>query len=119
MALGLRDFTWVTDPWLARIAVIIGDTWQWTPFVFIVLLAALESLDQEVREAALVDGASRWQSFRHITLPAHPAGEHDDRPHPADRGLQDHRHAEHPARRRAGHGDPVDDPRRRTSTGTR
>jgi len=50
--------------------VIIGDTWQWTPFVFIVLLAALESLDQEVREAALVDGASRWQSFRNITMPA-------------------------------------------------
>jgi multiple sugar transport system permease protein len=70
VALGLRNFTWVTDPWLARLAVIIGDTWQWTPFVFIVLLAALESLDQEVREAALVDGASRWQSFRHITLPA-------------------------------------------------
>jgi multiple sugar transport system permease protein len=70
VALGLRDFTWVTDPWLARAAVIIGDTWQWTPFVFIVLLAALEGLDQEVREAALVDGASRWQSFRHITVPA-------------------------------------------------
>jgi multiple sugar transport system permease protein len=70
VALGLRDFTWVTDPWLARLAVIIGDTWQWTPFVFVVLLAALESLDQEVREAALVDGASRWQSFRHITMPA-------------------------------------------------
>jgi len=70
VALGLRNFTWVTDPWLARLAVIIGDTWQWTPFVFIVLLAALESLDQEVREAALVDGASRWQSFRNITMPA-------------------------------------------------
>ncbi|MFL5675400.1 MAG: carbohydrate ABC transporter permease, partial [Chloroflexota bacterium] len=70
VALGLRNFTWVTDPWRARAAVIIGDTWQWTPFVFIVLLAALESLDQEVREAALTDGASRWQSFRHITMPA-------------------------------------------------
>ncbi len=70
VALGLRDFTWVTDPWLARAAVIIGDTWQWTPFVFIVLLAAIESLDQEVREAALADGASRWQAFRHITFPA-------------------------------------------------
>ncbi len=70
VALGLRDFTWVTDPWLARVAVIVGDTWQWTPFVFIVLLAALEGLDQEVREASLTDGASRWQSFRHITFPA-------------------------------------------------
>ena len=70
VAFGLRDFTWVTDPWLARVAVIIGDTWQWTPFVFIVLLAAIESLDQEVHEAALVDGASRRQSFLHITMPA-------------------------------------------------
>jgi multiple sugar transport system permease protein len=70
VALGLRNFTWVTDPWLARAAVIIGDTWQWTPFMFIVLLAALESLDQEVAEAATVDGASRWQSFLHITMPA-------------------------------------------------
>jgi multiple sugar transport system permease protein len=70
VALGVGDFTWVTDPWLGRIAVVIGDTWQWTPFVFIVLLAALESLDQEVREAALVDGASRSQSFLHITVPA-------------------------------------------------
>jgi multiple sugar transport system permease protein len=70
VGLGLRNFSWVTDPWAARVAVIIGDTWQWTPFVFIVLLAALESLDQEVREAAVVDGASRWQSFRSITTPA-------------------------------------------------
>lgn len=69
-ALGMKGATWVTDPWLSRIAVLIGDAWQWTPFVFIVLLAAIESLDHEVREAALVDGASRWDSFRHIVMPA-------------------------------------------------
>lgn len=69
-ALGLSHYTWVTDPWAARIAVVIGDAWQWTPFVFIVLLAALEGLDQEVREAAVVDGASRWRAFRHLTWPA-------------------------------------------------
>ena len=68
--LGMGQYTWVTDPWAARIAVIIGDTWQWTPFVFIVLLAALEGLDQEIREAAFVDGASHWQIFRNITWPA-------------------------------------------------
>jgi multiple sugar transport system permease protein len=48
----------------------IGDVWQWTPFMFIVLLAALEAQDREVVEAAHVDGASRWQAFRYITLPA-------------------------------------------------
>jgi multiple sugar transport system permease protein len=69
-ALGLAGTSWVNDPWLARVAVIIGDAWQWTPFVFIVLLAALEAQDQEVVEAAFVDGASRWQTFLHITLPA-------------------------------------------------
>jgi len=70
VAFGLRNWTWVNDPWSARLAVIIGSTWQWTPFVFIVLLAALEGLDHETREAALVDGANRWQVFRHISFPA-------------------------------------------------
>jgi multiple sugar transport system permease protein len=69
-ALGLGDFTWVNDPWGARIAVLIGDIWQWTPFMFIVLLAALEGQDVETTESALVDGANRWQVFLHITLPA-------------------------------------------------
>jgi multiple sugar transport system permease protein len=69
-ALGLTQFTWVTDPWAARVAVMIGDAWQWIPFMFIVLLAALEGQDQEVQEASLVDGASRWQTFRHISIPA-------------------------------------------------
>jgi multiple sugar transport system permease protein len=69
-ALGLQNFTWVADPWGARIAVMIGDIWQWTPFMFIVLLAALESQDVETTEAALVDGASLRQVFAHITFPA-------------------------------------------------
>jgi multiple sugar transport system permease protein len=68
-ALGLGLFSWVNDPWGARAAVMIGDIWQWTPFMFIVLLAALEGQSIELIEAALVDGASRWQTFWHITLP--------------------------------------------------
>ncbi|MEZ4663329.1 MAG: sugar ABC transporter permease, partial [Caldilineaceae bacterium] len=47
-----------------------GDTWQWTPFMFIVLLAAIEGQSHETVEAAQVDGATRWDIFRHITLPA-------------------------------------------------
>jgi multiple sugar transport system permease protein len=69
-ALGLGLYSWVNDPWGARAAVMIGDVWQWTPFMFIVLLAALESLSVEQVEAALVDGANRWQIFWYITLPA-------------------------------------------------
>lgn len=68
-AVGLGSFSWVDTAWGARIAVIISDTWQWTPFMFIVLLAALEGQALEPIEAALVDGANRWQIFWHITFP--------------------------------------------------
>ena len=57
-------------PWGARLAVMIGDAWQWIPFMFVVLLVAIESQPQDQREAALVDGASRWQVFRYVTWPA-------------------------------------------------
>ena len=67
-AVGLGDWTWVNDPWLARMMVIIADTWQWTPFFFIVLLAALESQDIQVVEAAQVDGANKRQVFTNITF---------------------------------------------------
>jgi multiple sugar transport system permease protein len=69
-AVGLTDYSWVNDPWGARVAVMVGDIWQWTPFMFIILLAALEGQDQDTVEAAMVDGASRWRTFRHVTLPA-------------------------------------------------
>jgi len=66
---GLTDVSWVTNPWGARFAVMIGDVWQWTPFIFIVLLAAIETLPHELVEAAVVDGANRWQVFWRITFP--------------------------------------------------
>jgi multiple sugar transport system permease protein len=67
---GLTDYSWVNDPWGARVAVMLGDIWQWTPFMFIILLAALEGQDVDTVEAAMVDGANRWQAFRHVSLPA-------------------------------------------------
>lgn len=67
--LGLVNFSWVNIPWGARAAVMIGDIWQWTPFMFIVLLAALEGQSVEMMEAAQVDGANRWQTFWNITIP--------------------------------------------------
>ena len=66
---GLTDVSWVTNPWGARLAVMIGDIWQWTPFIFIILLAAIETLPHELVEAAVVDGAGRWQVFWRITFP--------------------------------------------------
>jgi len=68
-AVGLGEFSWVNTPWGARWAIMIGDIWQWTPFMFIVLLAAIEGQAQEPVEAALVDGANRWQIFRNLTFP--------------------------------------------------
>ena len=66
---GLTDVSWVTNPWGARLAVMIGDVWQWTPFIFIVLLASIETLPHELVEAAVVDGANRLQVFWRITFP--------------------------------------------------
>jgi len=67
--LGLGRFQYLADPRLAMASIIFVDIWQWTPFVFIFTLAGLTALPAEPREAALVDGASAWQVFRHVTLP--------------------------------------------------
>jgi len=67
---GLGDFAWAATAWGARVAVMIGDAWQWTPFMFIVLLAAIEGQPRDQVEAAHVDGANHWQIFRFITWPA-------------------------------------------------
>jgi multiple sugar transport system permease protein len=69
VAMGLGDFSWVGTAEGARAAVLIGDIWQWTPFMFIILLAALEGTSQEQLEAAMVDGANRSRLFRYIILP--------------------------------------------------
>jgi multiple sugar transport system permease protein len=66
---GTESLTWTASPYLALASVIGVDIWQWTPFMFLVLLAGLQAIPQEPYEAALIDGSSRWQTFRHITLP--------------------------------------------------
>jgi multiple sugar transport system permease protein len=68
--IGLQNWAWATDPWAARIFIIVGDSWQWIPFIFVVLLAALENVPRDHVEAAQVDGASSsWQIFREIVWP--------------------------------------------------
>jgi len=61
--------TWTASPVLAFASVIAVDIWQWTPFIFLVLLAGLQAIPQEPYEAAVIDGSSAWQTFRHVTLP--------------------------------------------------
>ncbi|HEY5405259.1 MAG TPA: sugar ABC transporter permease [Pyrinomonadaceae bacterium] len=67
--LNTESLTWTASPRLAFLSVIVVDVWQWTPFVFLVLLAGLQAIPQEPYEAALIDGSSRWQTFRYVTLP--------------------------------------------------
>jgi multiple sugar transport system permease protein len=67
--LNTDSLTWTASPMLAMASVIVADVWQWTPFMFLILLAGLQSIPQEPYEAALIDGSSPWQTFRHVTLP--------------------------------------------------
>ena len=64
-----EGINWLGSMKVAMPAIIISDTWEWTPFMMIVLLAGLQTIPLELYEAARVDGASRWQLFWHITLP--------------------------------------------------
>jgi multiple sugar transport system permease protein len=68
-SLGGPFIPWTSSPTLALPSLMLVDAWEWTPFMFIVLLAGLQSLPTEVFEAATVDGASAWQIFRFITFP--------------------------------------------------
>ncbi len=69
IALGLPPQTWTADPALAMLCVILVDIWHWIPFVFLLMLAGIESLPTEPVEAARVDGASDWQLLRHVVIP--------------------------------------------------
>ncbi|HEY6432467.1 MAG TPA: sugar ABC transporter permease, partial [Acetobacteraceae bacterium] len=67
--LGLPPSTWTysVDTVIPTLAMV--ETWQWTPLVMLIVLGGLASLPTDPYEAALIDGASPWQSFRHVTLP--------------------------------------------------
>lgn len=69
LTLGLGKVNWLSEPFWAKVAVIFADTWQWTPFAFLVLLAALQAVPDELYEAAVLDTTSSWQEFIHVTLP--------------------------------------------------
>jgi multiple sugar transport system permease protein len=67
--LSLPPILWFVEPTAAFVGVMLVDIWQWTPFVLIVMTAAITALPSEPFRAAQVDGASRWQVFRYLTLP--------------------------------------------------
>lgn len=61
---------WTINPSFVYPAILIAEVWQWTPFMFLLLLAALSNVDKSLMEAAELDGASFWNTFRRIVLPA-------------------------------------------------
>jgi multiple sugar transport system permease protein len=60
---------WLGDPTLARLCLVIAEGWRAYPFIMLILLAGLQAIPRAQYEAAEIDGASKWQSFIHVTLP--------------------------------------------------
>ena len=66
---GVEPILWLSDPVIAKFTVIIVEVWQWTPFMFLLLLAGLLSLPKEPFLAAAIDGASSFRKFVYVTFP--------------------------------------------------
>lgn len=64
-----KDINFLGESWNARWSVIVANVWRGIPFVAISLLAGLQTISPALYEAATIDGASRWQLFRHVTYP--------------------------------------------------
>ena len=66
---GMAPHDWLGSSATALASVVVVDIWHWTPFCFLLFLAGLQSLPPDVYEAAQIDGATRWQELRFVTLP--------------------------------------------------
>lgn len=64
------NFSFLADPKLALFTLVMVDVWQWTPFVFVILLSGLLSIPADIIEAARIDGANGWQRLQRIILPS-------------------------------------------------
>ncbi|NUB93683.1 sugar ABC transporter permease [Haloterrigena sp. SYSU A121-1] len=64
-----RNVGWISDPDVALYAVVATDVWQWTPLVVLVIFAGLQSVPDDIQEAAVMDGAPRWRRFVDIVFP--------------------------------------------------
>tara|TARA_Y100001970_G_scaffold293188_1_gene438396 strand:- start:5123 stop:6001 length:879 start_codon:yes stop_codon:yes gene_type:complete len=63
------NIAWLSDGFWAKVVIILADTWQWTPFVFLIIFSGIMSLPNEPIESARVDGANSWQIALYIVLP--------------------------------------------------
>jgi multiple sugar transport system permease protein len=68
-AIGVEPLAWLTQRWTAFFVILLTDIWLWTPWFALILLAGLQSLPPEPFEAAAIDAAGAWRTFRYITLP--------------------------------------------------
>jgi arabinogalactan oligomer/maltooligosaccharide transport system permease protein len=66
---GGAQIPWLSDPWLARFSVLLVNLWLGYPYMFLVCTGALQSLPEELSEAARMDGASPWRTLRSVKLP--------------------------------------------------
>ena len=66
---GFEGVPWLTSPTWAMVALMAIDVWQWSSFMILMLMAGLQGVPYDLREAASIDGASFWQTFFRITLP--------------------------------------------------
>ncbi len=68
-SMGMDPAGWLSDPHMALFSIILTDIWQWTPFVFLLLLAGLQGIPMDLSDAGRVDGANYFQNLIHIKLP--------------------------------------------------
>ena len=68
-AVGITPPSWSSSKTAALWSIIIADVWEWTPYVFLICMAGLKAIQEEIYEAAAIDGASAWRQFREVTLP--------------------------------------------------
>lgn len=66
---GIDAVDWRNGDWTAQLAISVIVIWRWTGYNALIYLAGMQSISQDLYEAAALDGASRWQQFRHVTLP--------------------------------------------------
>ncbi|WP_137843387.1 maltose ABC transporter permease MalF [Microbacterium sp. 2FI] len=67
--LGGAEVPWLTDPFVAKISVLLVNLWLGFPYMFLICMGALQAIPDELTEAAKVDGANAWQTFRRIKFP--------------------------------------------------
>lgn len=69
LAMHIGPVSWKQDPFWAFVSVLMANIWLGIPFMTVIILGGLQSISQEYYEAAEIDGASKWQQFRNITIP--------------------------------------------------